>query len=185
MAVGIRFVFRIFHDRVHDLHARGNAAEGGVLIVKRARVALRGPVHDKELARAAVIITATARHGDNAALVGNGVVVAVQEKLALNGSRAARTVTLRISALDHKAVDHAVEGQSVIEARLHELYEVFDGDRSRLSVQLDIDHAVVLHRHADVEFSSVSARGKRKYRRAKKHRRKQKRNDFFHIYLPF
>lgn len=38
LAVGIRFVFRIFHDRIHDLHARDHAAEGGVLIVERKGV---------------------------------------------------------------------------------------------------------------------------------------------------
>ena len=51
-------------------------------------------------------------------------------------ARAAHAGTVWTAALDHKAVDDAVEDQAIIEALLYEADEVVDGVRSDLRVEL-------------------------------------------------
>ena len=59
--------------------------------------------------------------------------------------RAAHAGALGVSALDHEAVDDAVEGQAVIETLFCQLQEVINRDRGGVAVQLHGDGAVILH----------------------------------------
>ena len=106
-------------------------------------------MHDEELAACAVGVHA-AGHADDAADVLDGVVDAVGGKLALDvPAGAAGAVAQRAAALDHKAGDHAVEGQAVVKALADQLLEILTGDRSGFFVQLDIDDAAVFHSNAN------------------------------------
>ena len=58
---------------------------------------------------------------------------------------AAHAGTVRTAALDHKAVDDAMEDQAVIEALLYEADEIVDGVRSDLRVELCLNAVAVFH----------------------------------------
>ena len=60
-------------------------------------------------------------------------------------ARAAHAGTVWTAALDHKAVDDAVEDQAIIEALLYEADEVVDGVRSDLRVELCLNAVAVFH----------------------------------------
>jgi len=101
-------------------------------------------MHDEELAAGAVGVHA-AGHADDAAGVLDGVVDAVGSKLALDvPAGAADAVAQRAAALDHKAGDDAVEGQTVVEALTDQLLEILTGDGGSFLVQLDVDDAAVV-----------------------------------------
>ena len=72
--------------------------------------------------------------------------------------RAAHAGALGVSALDHEAVDDAVEGQAVIEALFCQLQEVFDRDRGGVAVQLHGDGAVILHLDLHMVLSGRAGR---------------------------
>ena len=75
-------------------------------------------MHDEELAAGAVGVHG-ACHADHAAGVLERIVHAVCSKLALDvPAGAAGAVAQRAAALDHKAGDHAVEGQAVVKPSL-------------------------------------------------------------------
>ena len=145
--VGI--VCRGFGD---DKELRGRRVEGGFDIghifvgnvVAGVQVFLEGN---------AVVIrksAARARHGDGALYVLDARVDAVIEKLALNVLfRAARAIALGVAALDHEALDDAVEGEAVIKAVVHKLFKVCNGDgcfvcANETSPSTDVDGKFVL-----------------------------------------
>ena len=102
-------------------------------------------MHDEEL-RAAAVIAVGARHRKNASFVAYGVFNAVCGKFALDVVvAAARAVALWVTALDHKALDDPVEGQTVVEALVYKVEEVLNGDRRVGGVEDKADGAVVLN----------------------------------------
>ena len=128
-------------DLVDNLDALGNSAECRILAVEVGCIL----VHDEELAGGRVGIKCS-RHGDNSALVLDRVVVTVCTELADDVLlRAAHTVTEGIAALDHKAGDNSVEGETVVEALLNEIFEVFYGLGGVLGIELKLDLAAVFH----------------------------------------
>src|SRR3990172_4881973 len=122
-------------DVVHDVHARDDLAEHGVLAVEEVR---RGE-RDVELAAGGVGVVAP-RHGDGAAVV----LVLVELGLDLVAG-AARAVALGVAALDDEAGLDAVEGQPVVEALLGERDKVLDGLGRVTGEELDLDDAALLH----------------------------------------
>ena len=106
----------------------------------------RSFVHDEELGTCGVRIHSP-RHGQNAFRVSQVVgQETILSEFARDGvARAADSGTLRVAALDHKAADHAVEDQTVIESFLNEAYKIVDGIRSDLRIQFCFDHIAVLH----------------------------------------
>ena len=60
-------------------------------------------------------------------------------------SRAAHAGSGRVSALDHKARNDAVENQSVIKAVVDKLQKICDRFGSRLRIQFDFDLISVFH----------------------------------------
>src|SRR6266581_4769458 len=122
-------------DIVHDVHARGDLAEHGVLAVEE----VGGGEGDVKLAARGVGILA-ARHGHHAA----HVLLLVELGLDLVPG-AARAITLGIAALNYKVRLHAVEDQPVVEALLGEGDEVLDGFGRVVGEKLDLDDAALLH----------------------------------------
>ena len=49
----------------------------------------------------------------------------------------------KAAALNHEALDHAVEDRAVVEARLHIVFEVFAGDRSVFGIKFNVDDAEI------------------------------------------
>ncbi len=81
---------------------------------------------------------------------------AVGRKLALDlVGASAHAGALWIAALHHKALDDAVEGQSVIEALVHQIEEVLYGERCCLGIELHGDFAVILY----VDFNGFGSAG--------------------------
>ena len=98
---------------------------------------------NKELGTAAVILIA-AGHGEHALDMADGILDAVIRKLAFDRlSGAAEAVALGIAALDHEAVNDAVEGQAVVEALIRQLHKIFHGDGGYALVEFQLDGAVV------------------------------------------
>src|SRR6266498_4249676 len=142
-------------DIVHDVHARGDLAEHGVLAVEE----VGGGEGDVKLAARGVGILA-ARHGHYAA----HVLLLVELGLDLVPG-AARAITLGIAALNYKVRLHAVEDQPVVEALLGEGDEVLDGFGRVVGEKLDLDDAALLHGdlgnlfHASGSFLGLSGFG--------------------------
>ena len=117
-------------DLVNRLHTRDDLTESRVLTVEMGRVL----VHNEELAGCRVGIEGS-RHRDNASLVLDGVADAVCAEFALDVLLcAAHSVAERIAALDHKARDNSVEGESVVEALGNELLKILNRDGCRVGV---------------------------------------------------
>ena len=72
--------------------------------------------------------------------------------------RAAHAGALGVAALDHEAVDDAVEGQAVIEALFCQLQEVINRDGGGVAVQLHGDGAVILHLDLHMVLSGRAGR---------------------------
>src|SRR5437867_2014291 len=101
-------------DFVDDVHARGDLPEYGVLPVEPWALVRRD---DEELAP--VRIGPGVRHRERAA--DDAVVVRlVVERVA----GATGAVALRAAALDHEAVDHAVESKAVVEPFARQAREI-------------------------------------------------------------
>ena len=76
-------------------------------------------MHDEELGACGVRVHCTG-HGENALGMCQIVLKAVVGELALDAvSRAAHSVAVRASALDHESLDHTVEDQSVVESLIY------------------------------------------------------------------
>ena len=58
-------------------------------------------------------------------------------------------VTLKEGDTDHKAGDHAVEGQAVVKALADQLFEILTGDGGNFLVQFNVDDAAVFHSNAN------------------------------------
>ena len=102
-------------------------------------------MHDEELAGCRVGIVSS-RHGDNASLVLDGIVVTVSAEFTVELLLgAAHTVAEGVAALDHKAGDNSVEGEAVVEAFLCERFKVCDSLGCVLGIELKLDLAAVFH----------------------------------------
>ena len=134
-------------DRVDDLKTLDNLTEARILCVKVRSIL----VHNEELGGSGVGV-AGSRHGENAASVTEVVGhKAVCHKLALDACRLLLVeVCIKAAALDHKALDYAVEDKSCEEARLNQVKEVLNGYGSLLGVKLGDHFAVVLNCEFDL-----------------------------------
>ena len=131
----------ILTDCIDNFHSGDHTAERRILTIQMGRFL----VHDEEL-RTGAVVRLRARHGQNTALVRNIIGKAVCRKFALNlFLRTAHAVAHRIAALNHETLDDAVKSQTIIEALIHQLHEVCNGDRRGISVQLSSDRAIVLN----------------------------------------
>ena len=130
-------------DLVDDVLPAGDLAEHAVAPALRARPLVVEKVVvgdvDEEL-RGRRMRVGRARHRDRVALVLEAVAGFV-------GDRRARRLLLHpgrhAAALDHEAVDHAVEDRVVVVAVAHVLQEIGDGRGRVLGVELERDVAVV------------------------------------------
>src|SRR5215510_14374479 len=142
-------------DAVHDVHARGDLAEDGVLAVEK----MRGSEGDVELAPCGVGILA-ACHGHHPTIV----LLLVELGLDLV-ARPARAVALGITALHHESGLHAMEGEPVVEALLGEGDEVLDRLGRIGGEEFDLDDAALFHGdlgdlfHASGSFLRLSGLG--------------------------
>src|SRR5215813_5601869 len=142
-------------DVVHNVHARDDLAEDGVLAVEE----VRGGEGDVELAPRGIGILAPG-HGDHPAIV----LLLVELRLDLV-TRPPRAVALGITALHHEAGLHAMEGEPVVEALLGEGDEVLDRLGRIGGEELDLDDAALLHGdlgdlfHASGSFLRISGLG--------------------------
>ena len=128
-------------DGIDHLHAGGHLAEAGVLHVEMLGIL----VHDEELGAAGVGGGGTG-HGQNAALVLQVVLDAVEEELALDAvAGAAHAGALGAAALDHEAGDDTVEDQAIVVALVCQRDEIIDTLGCLLGVQLAGDDAAVFH----------------------------------------
>ena len=67
-------------------------------------------------------------------------------KLSLNAvAGASCSVSVRITALNHKTLDDTMKGQSVIELLVTELLEVLHCDRCNFRVKLSLHHTAIFH----------------------------------------
>ena len=128
-------------DAVNNVHTLYNVTECCVLSVKVLCIL----VYDEEL-RGSGVGVLCACHGNNTANVGDGVVVTVHTELALDVLLgAAHAGACGVAALNHKAVNNSVEDKAVVEAFLSQLFEIFNSNRSRSCVKLELDLAAVHH----------------------------------------
>src|SRR5688572_27914785 len=121
-------------DGVYDVLPFRHLAEHRVLAVQ---VRLRR-VRDEELA--AVRVRAGVGHRDHAALVLERIALALVGELVAGAAAAGAG---RVARLDHEVVDDAVKLHAVVEALTGEKYEIVDGLRCVLRVELELDRAAV------------------------------------------
>ena len=128
-------------DGVHHVHTGGHLAEGGVLTVQVLGVG----VHDEELAARRIGGGGT-RHAENAPLVLQVVLDAVEEELALDAvAGAAHAGAFGTAALNHEAGNDSVENQTVIKMVIAQVDEVADALGRLVGIQLALDDAAVFH----------------------------------------
>ena len=102
-------------------------------------------MHDEELASSRVGMHGSC-HGKNACLMLQGIVEAVLGELTFDAvARAAHAGSIRAAALDHEAVDDAVEDQAVIEALFHQADEIVYGVGSNLRIKLRFHNVAICH----------------------------------------
>ena len=128
-------------DFVHDIHAAYHLTESGILTVQ-----MRGIfVHDKKLASGRVGNHRSC-HGKNAFRVLEVIFHAVLGKFALDAvARTAHAGAVGAAALNHKALDNAVKGQSVIKFLIDKADKIVYGDRGDFRIQLCLDYVAALH----------------------------------------
>jgi len=128
-------------DLIDNLDALNDLTESGVLAIQMGCVL----VHDEELAAGGVGHHG-AGHGQNAALVENGVIKAVCLELTADGVLgAAHAVAQRVAALDHEAGDNAMENETIVKALGNEGDKVVDGIWSKLGIELSLHDAAIFH----------------------------------------
>lgn len=129
-------------DFVYAFHAFGYFTERRILSIEMRSIG----VHDEELA-AGRVWTGGTGHGENAAGVLDVVLrETVGFEFAVNGiAGAAGSVAFRVAALNHEARNDAVENQAVIKAFVGELFEVFDGFRRFVRIELALDDVAIFH----------------------------------------
>ena len=126
---------RVFTQDVDDFHALGHATKRSIMTIKIVVVFL----HDKEL-RARRIELIRAGHRNGAALVLQGINDAILDKFTFDSlGRATRAIALRVSTLHHKAIDDAVEGQAIVEARLREVAKIRNADGGFVGIQFELN----------------------------------------------
>ena len=102
-------------------------------------------VHDEELAARGVGGGGT-RHAENAPLVLQVVLDAVEKELALDAvAGAAHAGALGAAALNHEAGDDSVEDQTIIKMVIAQVDEVADALGRFVGIQLAFDDAAVFH----------------------------------------
>lgn len=128
-------------DGVHHIHAGGHLAEGGVLTVQMLGVG----VHDEELAARRIGGGGT-RHAENAPLVLQIVLDAVEKELALDAvAGATHAGAFGTAALNHEAGNDSVEDQTVIKMVAAQVDEVANALGRLVGIQLALDDAAVFH----------------------------------------
>ena len=120
-------------DGVQNVKAVGQLAKAGVLRVKVGRVL----VHDEEL-RGSRVGIGGARHGKNAARMLQIVLhKAVGDKLTANGVCGfLLEAFVKAAALNHKALDDAVEDDAAVEAGLNQGQKVLYGGGCLIGIKL-------------------------------------------------
>ena len=123
-------------------------AESGIVSVEELAVF----VNDEELAGSGVGVGSSC-HGNYAFFVGNGVLgPAVGSKFAVNfGFAAAGSVTGRVTALDHKAFDDAVESKTIEKAFFNKCFKVCNGFGCGNGIEFDHHGAVAF----DIKFDHI------------------------------
>src|SRR5208283_5682998 len=104
-------------DLVHDVHARDDLAEGGVLAVEEPAVT----EHDEEL-RVGRIGVVGAGHAEDATLEMGWIELGLQVRQV--GAALARAG--RVAGLGHEAGNDAVEHDAVVETALHQRLDLLD-----------------------------------------------------------
>ncbi len=128
-------------DFIYDVHSVDNSAESGVLSVEMGSVGM----HNEELRSRAVGHHGTS-HGNNSPLVLQIVFKTVLGELSSNRiPGTARTVSFRVSALNHKALDNSVKTKSVVKAFLNERNKIVHGVRSDVRIKFDVKNVSVFH----------------------------------------
>ena len=128
-------------DAIHLVHTLQHHTEGGILTVQMGGILM----HDEELAACAVGDHGTS-HAENAAGVLKVVLETVGGELALAAvAGAAHAVAVGAAALNHKAVDAAVENEAVIVAGIGQLNEVIHALRRHVGIELGHDLSAGLH----------------------------------------
>ena len=135
-------------DFVHHIHAGGDHAEGGIVLVKEGGICMA----DEELAAGGIIGQGRhegmtlAGHGDHAPDVGQIVVHVVVGKFALDAIvGAAHAGTGGVAALDHEALDDPVEDHAVIKAFVGQGDEVLHGVGGLVVAKFHGDDAAIGH----------------------------------------
>ena len=132
-----------FHggNGIHCIHAGGHLAKSGVLAVQVLGIL----VHDEKLGTSGVGGGGTG-HAENAPLVLQIILEAVEEKFALDAvAGAAHAGTFGAAALNHEAGNDPVEDQAVIVVVVAQVDEVVDALGCGFGVQLAFDNTAVCH----------------------------------------
>ena len=163
-AVFLIELFDLIRNQIHVRHAAVHVDKRFLvrivelivnLFIGRAALLVRVPARkrggvalvDEELT--AVRVRPAVRHGKRTADVEEILAEFVFKRLAPDAlATAARA--LRVAALDHEAVDHAVERQAVIVAFLNVRLEVFDRLGRRFGEKPDLDFSHVCGEHGDL-----------------------------------
>ena len=102
-------------------------------------------MHNEELASGGVGVHGSC-HGKNARSVFQIIGEMILGEFALNAvSRAAHAVAVGASALDHKAVDNAVEDQTVIKSFIDQADKVVYSVGSDFRIKFCLHHIAVFH----------------------------------------
>ena len=102
-------------------------------------------MHDEELGTCGVRVHRT-RHGENALGVLEIVRKTILAELTLDGIPwTAHTISIRASALNHKALDDTVKDQTIIKALLDQADKVVDCVRRNLWVELCLHDITIFH----------------------------------------
>ena len=102
-------------------------------------------MHDKEL-RACGVGHHRTRHREHTLCVLKFVLEAVHRKLTLDAvTGTAHTCSVGTAALNHEAVDYAVESQAVIKSVVYKADEVVDRVRRDFWIKLSLDELAAVH----------------------------------------
>lgn len=143
-------IFRTAGDFIDDVHAFKDFAKGGILAIQEQIVG----VADEELAAGGIRMHA-AGHGNDAAFMAEGIIESIAAEFAFDGiARSTGADAIGVAALDHEALDDAVERQAIIKAFRDEICEVFRGVGGGFVIELDFDVAQVFNRENNHVFFS-------------------------------
>lgn len=158
LAAAARFC-RDIGDALQHVITRDKFAEGRVLAVEESGIAM-----DDEELRSGAVGVRRAGHRDHAADVGLGVELGLDLPAGTAGARHSRFAGLgvRAAALDHEALDDAVEGGAIVEPLPGQLLEVLDRLRSDVGPELDGHLAVAGLQHGDFLGGGLVGHGRKR-----------------------